>query len=170
MRPDPDLLRPRRRRSRPTPTGFTLVELTVVVLILAILAAVVLSKVAEGREKAEITQVAANFRLFGDAIQRYHAENGSYPSDTTPGVYPPELDGYLGPCDMSTTPISGRWDFDNWSNRTDGPFLIGMSIQGGKTARYQAIDELLDDGDLATGGVQQIDLLGPRLQFGVVRR
>lgn len=65
----------RRRKS-----AFTLIEILVVVVILAILAAVVvpnvIGKIAEGRISAAITDITS----FKTALQLYNADTGQYPT------------------------------------------------------------------------------------------
>ncbi|MEM1098976.1 MAG: prepilin-type N-terminal cleavage/methylation domain-containing protein [Planctomycetota bacterium] len=159
-------LPPRRQK----PQGFTLVELTIVVLMLSILAALVVPKFAEGREQAEVAQIGTIMKTFAQAVQRYHTDHNAYPPDSVHRVFPPELEPYFGSMDMTTTPIGGNWDYENWEGRAGGPFLISVSIRSGDTSRYVEIDALLDDGDLATGGVREFVSGSPRLQFRIVPR
>ena len=71
---------PRPNRPAPMARGaFTLVELLLVMTILAILAGIVLPKMAgrgeEARQKAAITQIST----FGTALGAYEVDNGFYP-------------------------------------------------------------------------------------------
>ena len=63
--------------------AFTLVELLLVMTILAILAGIVLPKMAgrgeEARVKAAITQIST----FGTALGAYEIDNGNYPRGAT---------------------------------------------------------------------------------------
>jgi len=70
------------RRVRPGVSGFTLVELLVVITIVGILAALLLSGVQRGREWAHRTQCLSNLHQFGVALEHHHEAYGSYP----PGV------------------------------------------------------------------------------------
>lgn len=149
-------------------SAFTLVELTIVVLILAILAALVLPKFSEAAARAEAAQMASNFRLLANAVRRYHAEHGDYPPDQHGGVVPPSLQPYLGSFDMSHTPLGGYWDYEHWPTGST-PFLVAISIRS-DPSRFAEVDALLDDGDLTTGGVRQVSRSGVRLQFGIVPR
>ncbi|MEM9754011.1 MAG: prepilin-type N-terminal cleavage/methylation domain-containing protein [Planctomycetota bacterium] len=150
--------------------GFTLVELTIVILVLAILAALVMPKFSEATQRAEAAQIGTTMRAFAGAVQRYHAEHGTFPPDSSHGVFPPELDAYLGSFDMNETPIGGQWDYENWDTFPGQPFRIAVSIRSGDLSRFAGIDAELDDGDLGTGGIRQINLSGQRLLFGVVPR
>ena len=61
-------------------SGFTLLELVVVIIVLGLLAAIVapqiLGRVSDARTTAAQTQVA----LFGTALDNYRLDNGSYPT------------------------------------------------------------------------------------------
>lgn len=71
--------RPARRRSRRA--AFTLIELLLVMVIIAVLAALVLPKFAgrseSARREAATTQIHS---LFGTALSTYEIDNGAYPS------------------------------------------------------------------------------------------
>ena len=68
-------------RTRRLARAFTLIELLLVMVILAVLAALVLPRFAgrseEARQKAAQTQISS---LFGTALDVYEADNGHYPS------------------------------------------------------------------------------------------
>lgn len=89
--------------------SFTLIELLLVMVILAVLAALVVPKFAgrseDARKKAALTQVKS---LFGTALDTYEADNGAYPS-TAQG-----LDA------LSNAPTSAPQP-KNWQ----GPYLKG---------------------------------------------
>lgn len=74
-------MRPSRFLTRRLQRAFTLIELLLVMVILAVLAALVVPRFAgrseDARKKAALTQVKA---LFGTALDTYEADNGTYPS------------------------------------------------------------------------------------------
>ena len=140
--------------------GLTLIEMMIVVSILAILAAIVIPKFANSDEIARTTSAASSMRAVGEVIKRYQIQNDHWPSDLNRGHKPPELDPLLPTMDFNSTPIGGKWDFENWTGRgrtTIGgtPIAVCISLVAGDTDYFQRIDELIDDGDLASGIVQQ---------------
>ncbi len=68
---------PPRRRS-----GFTLVELLVVVSVLAILAAVALPNFLESQTRSKVARVQADLRTVALALESYHADFNRYPPST----------------------------------------------------------------------------------------
>lgn len=79
-------------------TGFTLVELVVVVMILGILAAVAAPKVLGTSAKATDNSVKQTLAVVRDAIERYAAENGGTlpgSSDDTEATFKLQLKDYL---------------------------------------------------------------------------
>lgn len=67
----------KRRRLR---AGFTLVEVLVVMIILAILAAVVVPRVVGRTEDARRGRAVSDVESFGTALDLYKADNGEYPT------------------------------------------------------------------------------------------
>src|SRR5437870_2718981 len=63
-----------------TRSGFTLVELMVVIVIIGILAAIALPKFKYFRETAKETQTAANLKVIQESLAKYGVDNnGRYP-------------------------------------------------------------------------------------------
>lgn len=60
--------------------GFTLIELIVVIAILGILAAIAVPRVTGSLNTAKENANNANLQIVQEAVERYNAENGSYPS------------------------------------------------------------------------------------------
>ena len=66
-----------RSRSR---SGFTLIEILLVVVIIGMLATVVTISVPRHLEKARVNKTKADIQGMGIAIQSYYMEEGKYPS------------------------------------------------------------------------------------------
>ena len=65
-----------RRRAR---RGFTMVELLLVLVILATLAAIVLPKFTGRTEQAEVTAAQTQIAVFESALDQFEVDNGHYP-------------------------------------------------------------------------------------------
>jgi len=67
-----------------TKKGFTLIEMLLVVLILAVLASIVIPRMAESAADAKAAKCDANRANLISALERYALENdGAYPADQT---------------------------------------------------------------------------------------
>ena len=101
-------------------TGFTLIELMVVIIILGLLAAIVMPRVVGETGKARYAQAQVQMRILEDALKRYKLDSGRYPtteqglealvSKPSTGVLPRNWQegGYL---DKTEIPI------DPWDNQ-----------------------------------------------------
>jgi general secretion pathway protein G len=71
--------RQRDRRLSRGATGFTLVELLLVLVILGILAALVMPKFTGRTEQARVTAAQTQIATFGTALDAFEVDTGSYP-------------------------------------------------------------------------------------------
>lgn len=85
-------------------SGFTLVELVVVVLIMGIIASVALPKMATSTNTAKTNSAKQSLAVVRDAIELYRADTGSYPADaaTLPTLLKPYLKGPFPAAPMGT--------------------------------------------------------------------
>ena len=139
-----------RRRS-----GFTLVEIMIVVSIISLLAVIAVPSFLRARRRSQNTQFINSLRIASSGFELYAAENKGYPPNTLLGVLPPGMTTYFGPTFDFTapTPIGGRWD---WDFRKTSSF-VGVSVVAPTVdvTQMQEIDAIIDDGNLSTGGFAQ---------------
>ncbi|QEP44367.1 type II secretion system protein GspG [Ectothiorhodospiraceae bacterium BW-2] len=65
---------------RRTQSGFTLIEVMVVVVILGILAAVVVPRIMDNPDKARVTKAKQDIRALESALNLYKLDNFTYPT------------------------------------------------------------------------------------------
>jgi len=138
--------------------GFTLVELLIVVVILAMLAAIVVPASVEVRTESEQSAFVSEMRIFLDAATIYEAKNDGYLEDSSSGAVPSGFDIHIDERGwLDGTPIGGVWDveLDSFGVKS----ALGVHFQSGPAkddAYMTQIDALIDDGDLATGGFRRL--------------
>ena len=73
--------------------AFTLVEIMIVVVIIALLAAIAIPNLLRSRNQAQEATAQANLKLIANALENYAAINSQYPTVTSTlmGVTPPYL-------------------------------------------------------------------------------
>ncbi len=71
------------RCARPANSGFTLIEVLVVIAIIAVLAALLMPAVQQAREAARLSQCRNNLRQIGFALSNYEGQVRTFPSSTT---------------------------------------------------------------------------------------
>jgi general secretion pathway protein G len=95
-------------RRHPRGSGFTLVEMLLVLVILATLAAIVYPKLAGRSEQARVTAAQTQISSFSTALDAFEVDNGYYPK------------GKSGLLDLVQQPR----DAQNWR----GPYMKGSAI------------------------------------------
>jgi len=70
----------RYQNPRTRPRGFTLIEIMVVVVILAILGALVAPQILGRIDEARVTKAKADLRLYASALDMYRMDNFKYPT------------------------------------------------------------------------------------------
>jgi prepilin-type N-terminal cleavage/methylation domain-containing protein len=160
-RPDPftTLVRVRQAARGAARSGFTLVEILIVVVILGILAAMVIPSFASAVNGSREQAFVSSMRSIYDGAVLYMTRTGLYLEDSSSGQLPPGFEDYIDADDFENgTPIGGVWDFElNSMGITSG---FGVHFDGTGETRDETymtgVDELFDDGDLTTGVFRQI--------------
>ena len=106
-------------------SGFTLVEMFVVLVIVGILSAVGLFKYIDFRQQAYSAKVAADLNSTKVAAITAWTDNQQWPPDAPPGVEPIEIRRHLS---GSVQFVNSDYTLD-WDNLSGGgAFLVGISV------------------------------------------
>ena len=163
--PRPTRLIGRQRLPRSAAGVVSLVELMTVVLIISLLFLMAVPTYQQIQRKARATTLINNFRVFGDALQAYAHERGSWPAEVAAGVVPAGIDNDDIPLEVWTraTTMGGKFDWENNQvhpggtspgGRRRAPHALNTPAESTHVVDAdlnETIDEALDDGDLATG-------------------
>ncbi len=132
-------------------TGFTLVEIMIVVVIIGLLAAMAIPAFQRSRMRSQAARLTNDFRQFDSAFQRYLMENGAGPASAGLGVVPTGMAGYLPTNYTAPSPLGGGY---LWSGPSSNIVLLGSSAND---TTMQMVDAALDDGNLTTGDFTKIN-------------
>jgi type IV pilus assembly protein PilA len=153
------LLQNRRAMGHRDRSGFTMVEIMIVVLLIALLSAIALPGFRKARTQTQLTNVANDITVFGDAFDLYALERGGYPPDYHLGapynLPNAAMEEYLnGEKWAATTSVGGNY---NWEGPDSCPYA-GISIFGATASEdvMRQLDEIMDDGDLTSGMFRKV--------------
>ncbi len=132
-------------------SGFTLVEIMIVVVIIGLLAAMAIPALNKVRTKAQATTIANDIRTFKDAIESYVLENGVFPQ-VTGGGFPAVFSGWISEAKWREgSSLSGAtWDYYSPGGAYIPELVLDTPGQD-NTAIFAIVDDILDDGDATTG-------------------
>lgn len=98
--------RSQQARSRSAESGFTLIEVLVVTVILGILVAIVIVSVLNAFERAKQRATMADMRTISKALEAYSTDTGRYPVS---GSTMAQLSSMLIPYQTSVMPVEDHW-------------------------------------------------------------
>ncbi len=134
--------------------AFTLIEILMVVMVIAILAAIIVPAASNTHDDTAITATMTDMLALERAIRHYHARTGEWPEETKPGVFPSELTDYLRPDDFTKdAPIGGKFDWNFKQAGATASIAVWQAHVDAKT--YTRLDQQYDDGNLKTGSIVQ---------------
>lgn len=145
------------RLQRQRKSGFTLMEILIVVTILGILAAIVIPSFASATNDTRKAAFVGDLRTFENAIRLYYNDNSDWPVDGGSGTVPAGLEPYIKVHKWEDgTPIGGVWD-----NETNDILTVGVGVHfdgSGETRDTDfmtLIDNTVDNGDITSGSFRQ---------------
>jgi prepilin-type N-terminal cleavage/methylation domain-containing protein len=108
-------------------SGFTLVELLVVMIILGLLSSIALLKYVDLRATARTAALTGDFRSVTVAALNYYSDKEQWPPEAGAGMVPGGLESYLpGGLNASFTRPEYVLDYDNQS--VSGSQLISIAV------------------------------------------
>jgi len=138
-------------------SGFTIVELMIVIAILTDLAVVALPAFIRSRDMAQNTKFIVDLRTASGAYEMYVAENNHYPPAAPAGVVPNGMSIYLSQFPWSSgNSIGGEWIWAPGYQNCTAAIQVSFPSDPGDL-RMLDIDTRMDDGILATGAFRQAD-------------
>jgi prepilin-type N-terminal cleavage/methylation domain-containing protein len=139
--------------------AFTLVEILIVVLLIALLAAIALPQFRAPQEDARHVAFINDLQVFAEAAKLFRIRTGDHLKDADTGLLPEGWGEYVNARRwVRTTPIGGAWDVERDSYGVVS--ALGVDFSGGGEDRDDAymleIDRLCDDGRLDTGQFRKL--------------
>jgi len=98
--------------------GFTLIEMMIVILVIAVLATIVGVAVRNAGERSKQAALTAHLTTLNNAIQLFNNDMGSFPADLTALTSTTNSDpNYNGPYlrAVPAHPYGGTWSYDSGS-------------------------------------------------------
>jgi prepilin-type N-terminal cleavage/methylation domain-containing protein len=154
-------------------SGFSLVEIAIVVAIIGILAALAIPLFSVIVKKSRFTTLSNDLRVFSEAFATYALENEDFPATyTTGGSYVPGMNDeekLLSTAWINKAPIGGiyTWVYTSDPNPSRREAYIEIVEQGENTfaitlSDLEKLDEEIDDGSLGSGYFQ---VAGNRVRY-----
>jgi len=135
--------------------GFTIIELLVVFIVLSILASIAVLKYVDLRRTAQAARVAADFNAIKIASYTYYSDAAAWPTETGPGVIPPELVVPLG-TGYSFIRDEYTLDYDYFPLAGSGPgsYIVGVTVTTNDPRLMTKLEQVLGKSMpfLAAGG------------------
>ena len=136
-------------------SGFTLLELLVVVVIIGIIAQIAVAAYADQIDRARVVAVATDLRTFETGFLLYQTDTGTFPADShldAPYHLPPgsDMERYL-PVQrwVPTSPLGGNY---NWEGPDYYPYAgISVFAPTAEASLFAMLDASIDDGNLGEG-------------------
>lgn len=137
-------------------SGFSLIELVIVVMIIGVLGAIAIPRLSRGSEGARINAFVNELNTFAKLIDQVQVENGERVADSVSGRVPAELADYLDAGSWASTPLGGGWDIE--ANDSGVILAVGVHFNGNvvDTDALLQVDKQIDDGNFKSGLFQAL--------------
>lgn len=154
--------------------GFTLLEMTIVLAVIGVLAAIVVPKFASAKDDASAAGVVGQFRTLRDGYLQYYTNYKSWPPDNdgSPGIGHFYAQSYFKTNVWEqTSSIGGYLNWNNFGNNSPDICIHSIGTPNdAKLEMMREVDRILDDGNLNTGGVRwEPDSWGGTLRYWIAR-
>lgn len=142
-------------------TGFTLIEIMVTLVLVAVLSGIAYRGYADYRNRAEAARIAADLTTVRTAAIAYAVDKKAWPPSAPDGTVPPELQPYLpGNFTFSRPGYTLSWvylppaDADT-TNDAPTPLFAGVTVRGQSEQQTGLVTGLIGpSGDAASDGQQ----------------
>lgn len=139
--------------SRSNLSGFTLVEIMIVVSIVGLLASLAVPSFEHIKRNTENTHFMNSIRVFSGAMENFMLETGMLPGDGGSGNLHANMQDYIRINDFKVDPpIGGMWDIE--LNKSGVISAVGVHRPTASVTQLAQIDQLMDDGDIADGNLR----------------
>lgn len=144
-----------RRRKSTASSGFTLVEVMIVVVLIGLLAAIAVPAFSKARSNSMASRLANDFRVFANSFEVHNIASGEWAEDGDGNSVPADVEPYLrGTSWTLPAPNNGTWDWEK--DRHGVTAAVALTADSADSVSvFEHVDQLLDDdGDLGTGRFQ----------------
>ena len=112
--------------------GFTMIEMIITMMIVAMLSSIAVPKFREIRRRATATQIMGDFDVMRHAALSFYVDSGYFPEAVGPGEIPPGLVRYL-PTNFTFVKPEWTMNYENWAGASSPIYqstgiVVGISF------------------------------------------